>query len=164
MKRRVVVLGVGNPLYGDDGFGIAAVAAFGERYSFGPEVEVVDAGTEGLSLLGYVEDTTELVILDVVEGQGLTPGDRVEYDAAFLASGVPLKLSEHQVGVEEVLGLAAWRGRLPQRSVLIGVVASTLEFGLDCPSPLPPPCRRSSRGPPRSCASGECRPSRPPTC
>ena len=136
MKRRVVVLGVGNPLYGDDGFGIAAVAAFGERYPVGPDVEVVDAGTEGLALLGYVEDTTELVILDVVEGEGLTPGALVEYDAAYLASGVPLKLSQHQVGVEEVLGLAAWRGRLPERSVLIGVVAVNLAFGLGLSEPV----------------------------
>ena len=124
-----VVLGVGNPLYGDDGFGIAALSLFEQRFRCGDDVELIDGGTQGIALLGVIEDATELVILDVVQGESLTPGAFVEYDAARLASGVPLKLSEHQVGVEEVLGLAVWRERLPARSVLLGVVAGAHDFG-----------------------------------
>lgn len=142
MKRRVVVMGVGNPLYGDDGFGIAAVAEFDARYVVRSgavddvEVDVLDAGTEGLALLGHIEDATDLVILDVVEGGGRAPGQRVEYDAATLATGTPIKLSQHQVGVEEVLGLAVWRGRLPERSVLLGVVPHRLDFGVGLSEPV----------------------------
>ena len=130
LPRRVVILGVGNPLYGDDGFGIEAVARFLAEHVVGPEVEIIDGGTEGLGLLGYIEEATELIIIDVVEGGQGAPGQLVEFDAVTLASGSPLKLSQHQVGVEEVLGLAVWRGRLPVRSVLLGVVPQRLELGL----------------------------------
>lgn len=126
--RRAVVLGVGNPLYGDDGFGVEAAAAFARRYRTGPEVEVVDGGTEGLGLLGYIEEATELVLLDAVVAPG-PPGTIVEVDGADLARGMPMRLSEHQVGVEEVLSLAAWRGRLPARAVLLGVVPERLDLG-----------------------------------
>jgi hydrogenase maturation protease len=126
---KAVVLGIGNPLYGDDGFGLEALAELARSGSTGPEVELVDGGTEGLALLGCIEEATHLVILDVVEGDGLAAGQPVEYDAARLASGTPLKLSEHQVGVEEVLGLAVWRGRLPRHAVLLGVVPERLGMG-----------------------------------
>lgn len=127
-ERQVFILGVGNPLYRDDGFGVEAVAAFEQAFSTGPEVAVIDGGTEGLSLLGVIEEATELVLLDAVAGPG-APGSLVEMDGRELAGGTPLKLSEHQVGIEEVLGLAVWRGRLPERTVLVGVVARDLSFG-----------------------------------
>ncbi|HYF91277.1 MAG TPA: hydrogenase maturation protease [Symbiobacteriaceae bacterium] len=123
-----VVLGVGNPLYGDDGFGVEALDALAQRYRFGRAVCLVDGGTEGLGLLGLIEDASELIILDAVAGPG-HPGDCVEVAGDGLCGATPLSLSEHQVSIREVLGLAAWRGRLPQRTVLLGVVAERLDLG-----------------------------------
>ena len=128
-SRRVVVLGLGNPLYGDDGLGPEVVAELERRYTFGPEVELVDGGTAGLALLGYVEDTSHLLLIDAVLAPGKRAGDLVLDEGRELAAPGKMKLSEHQVEVAEVLGLAAWRGRLPERCELVGAVPGRLAAG-----------------------------------
>ena len=67
------VLGLGNVLMGDDGFGPTVVRAFGQRYDAGPEVEVVDLGTPGLDLTPWMSDAWHVVIVDTIKAQ-LPPG------------------------------------------------------------------------------------------
>ncbi len=47
MKNKVFVLGCGNPLFGDDGFGPAFIDYFNLHFKHrvGPNVEVIDMGT-----------------------------------------------------------------------------------------------------------------------
>ncbi|BAS26504.1 hydrogenase [Limnochorda pilosa] len=126
--RRALVMGLGNPLYGDDGFGVQAIAAFARRFRCEPSVAAVDGGTGGLDLLAYLEEASELVLLDAVRGPG-PPGTIVELSAGELARRGGTLLSQHQVGLEEALGLALWRGRLPARAMLVGVVPGWLQLG-----------------------------------
>lgn len=132
---RATLLGLGNPLYGDDGAGIEALRLFEARYRCPPGLEVVDGGTQGLPLLGIIEDVPALVIVDAVVGQA-EPGTVVELEAADLVGGSGLKLSEHQVDIREVLALAAWRRRLPVRLRLVGVVAGRLGPGVGLSEPV----------------------------
>lgn len=53
--QRVVVMGLGNLLWADEGFGIRVAERLYARYHWPEEVEIVDGGTQGLNLLGYVE-------------------------------------------------------------------------------------------------------------
>ena len=63
---RTYVLGVGNVLMGDDGFGPAVVRAFNERYSVGPDVEVIDLGTPGLDLTPWMVDSHHIVTVSTM--------------------------------------------------------------------------------------------------
>ena len=132
---RATLLGLGNPLYSDDGAGIEAIRLFEARYSYPPTLDVVDGGTRGLALLGVIEDAEALLIVDAVVGEA-EPGAMVELAEADLIGGSALKLSEHQVEIREVIALAAWRGRLPQRLRLIGVVAGRLDLGVGLSEPV----------------------------
>ncbi len=62
--ERIVVLGLGNILYGDEGFGVRVAERLYSRYAFPDNVEIVDAGTQGHPLLAFVERATRLLLLD----------------------------------------------------------------------------------------------------
>lgn len=132
----ILVLGIGNTLNRDEGVGVHALAALQAALeATAPEAPVafLDGGTLGLSLLPTVEDATHLLILDAVDAH-LPPGSVVELadDEIPLYSGV--KLSQHQVTFQEVLALAALRGRLPSHLHLIGVQPADLALGTELSS------------------------------
>jgi hydrogenase maturation protease len=114
------VLGIGNPIMGDDGIGITLLEAL---MAVGLErpVEFVDGGTIGMSLLPLVEDCGSLLILDAVAGDG-PPGTLVCLSGDQLPRLISAKLSAHQVGLLDVLTGARLRGTEPDRIAVVGLV------------------------------------------
>ena len=70
--RNIVVLGIGNVLWADEGFGVRCVEALQQRYDFAEHVQLVDGGTQGMALLSYVQEADALLILDAID-YGLPP-------------------------------------------------------------------------------------------
>jgi hydrogenase maturation protease len=129
MAKAVTVLGVGNLLCSDEGVGVHAVRALAERRREDfPGADFLDGGTLGLNLLPYIEEAESLLILDAVDG-GCMPGAILELDGDSIPRYAGIKLSEHQVTLQEVLGLARIRGRLPRRMLLIGMQPGELSTG-----------------------------------
>jgi hydrogenase maturation protease len=125
-----VVIGVGNPLMGDDGFGIVAIALVRERWGDTPSLVVVDGGTWGMNLLPLIEGARRLLIIDAID-RGLPPGSRIELDRAEIPRYLGLTLSPHQLDLREVLALAELRGTLPVETTAIGVQPDRIELSLD---------------------------------
>jgi hydrogenase maturation protease len=124
---RFLVLGIGNLLWADEGFGVRAVEEFQRRYAVPPEVLAMDGGTQGLGLLPYVQEAEHLIILDAVDF-GLEPGTLVEKrDAEVPAVLGSMAMSLHQVSFQDVLALCQLTGREPARLCLIGVQPVVLE-------------------------------------
>lgn len=126
---RAIVLGLGNILYGDEGFGVRVAEHLYTHYDFPEDVEIVDAGTQGHKLLTYVEQTDRLLLLDAVDFD-LVPGTMVHKDSA----GIPTYLSAHKVSVHqnsfsEVLALADLKDILPEEIHLIGMQPLDMSFG-----------------------------------
>jgi hydrogenase maturation protease len=67
------VVGLGNVLLGDDGFGPLVIERFRAEYECDPNVEVLDLGTPGLDLVPYLQDAALVVIVDAVNAAG-NPG------------------------------------------------------------------------------------------
>ena len=129
MAERITVLGVGNTLRMDEGVGVHAVRTLGQRHRGDmPEVDFLDGGTLGLNLLPYVEEAAALLILDAVDS-GSPPGTVIELSGNSIPKYSGIKLSEHQVTLQEVLGLALIRGHLPARMILIGIQPADLATG-----------------------------------
>ena len=119
--KRILVLGIGNLLWADEGFGVRAVESFNRSYIFPDSVVLMDGGTQGLLLLPYVQESTHLLIFDAVDF-GQAPGTLVlrrnEEVPAYLHSG---KMSLHQTGFQEVLLLSDLLGGRPAEMALVGL-------------------------------------------
>ena len=116
-----LVLGIGNVLWADEGFGIRAVEALNARYAFPDDVRLMDGGTQGIFLLPWVTSAGRLLIFDAVDF-GMEPGTlcKVKDDEVPRFMGAK-KVSMHQAGFQEVLSSATLSGALPGELVLIGV-------------------------------------------
>lgn len=123
----ILVLGIGNLLWADEGFGIRALEQLHAAWTFRPGVHLLDGGTQGLYLLPYVEGCRRLLILDAVD-YGLPPGTLkvVRDDAVPMFMGVK-KMSLHQTGFQEVLSVARLRGWNPDNVTLIGCQPEILD-------------------------------------
>lgn len=114
-----VVLGIGNPLLGDDGFGVEVARQLKDARELNG-VEVVDGGSQGLYLLPYLQGRTHIIVADAIAFGG-QPGEIVRLEAAQVPARLQVKMSEHQVGFNEVLALLKLLGETPQEFVFFGV-------------------------------------------
>jgi hydrogenase maturation protease len=116
------VLGIGNVLMGDDGFGPAVVRAFDAAYTVGPDVDVVDIGTPGLDLTPWLADVDRVIIVDTVKSSD-PPGTMRVYDKRdVIRHPPPVRVGPHDPGVKEALLMLEFAGRAPRELTLIGVV------------------------------------------
>ncbi len=123
----VLILGIGNILWADEGFGVRVVQALQQVYEFPPSVSLLDGGTQGLALMPYVQEADVLIILDAVDFQ-LQPGTLLELrDREVPAYLGAKKLSLHQISFQEVLALCQLLGNCPERLLLVGVQPEILE-------------------------------------
>lgn len=120
------VIGLGNPLMGDDGFGLAALARLRDEWDL-DDVELADGATWGMSLLPLIEDSDRIVLLDAIAA-GAKPGSLVVLERDRLPIYLRRKLSPHQVDLSDVLATAEWRGKLPAETVAIGVEPGSVEL------------------------------------
>lgn len=130
MSRPVVVLGLGNLLMGDDGVGVAALAALASDPRLPGGVQLLDGGTLGLSLLPYVRSAPDLILVDAVRGDG-PPGSLVRLEGEEVPGAVLERLSVHQVGVADLVAGARLLGGWPERIVLCGVVPESIELRVE---------------------------------
>lgn len=116
-----LILGIGNLLWADEGFGVRAVETLHERFRFPDSVCVMDGGTQGIFLLPWVRSARRLLIFDAIDF-GLSPGTLklIVGDDVPSYMGVK-KVSMHQAGFQEVLSSAQLSGDYPDDIALIGV-------------------------------------------
>ncbi len=133
---KTLILGVGNLLLSDEGFGVHFVRHLQAHYRFPDEVELFDAGTLGLMVTHKLEEAERVYIVDALAAPG-EPGEFRRYAKDdFLLKRIPVKLSPHQVGVQEMLLVSELRGCCPQEVHLLGVIPASLSPGAELSPPL----------------------------
>jgi hydrogenase maturation protease len=130
MGSGTLVLGIGNVLWADEGFGVRVVEALHAGWRFPGEVSFMDGGTQGLYLLPHVQQARRMLVFDAIDYH-LAPGMlQVVRDGdipAYLGVG---KMSLHQSSFQEVLSFAQLSGRAPEHAALVGVQPAVLaDFG-----------------------------------
>ena len=131
MAERIeaLVLGIGNVLWADEGFGVRAVEALHAAYAFPPGVVLQDGGTLGLSLYEPVASARRVLVFDAID-YGLAPGTLKVLRGDEVPAWGRTKLSPHQTGFNDVLALAAIKGCSPDAITVIGVQPVELsDFG-----------------------------------
>ena len=128
-RNQITILGIGNTLYTDEGLGVHALAALQEKYGMDQQVELVDGSTDGMSLLGPVEDTDYLIVIDAINA-GKDGGHIIELHGNDIPAYYGIKMSIHQLGFQEVLLASKLRERYPKNIVMIGMQPTSLELGI----------------------------------
>jgi hydrogenase maturation protease len=125
----IAVIGLGNVLLGDDGFGPTVVELLRAGWDLGDDVEVIDAGTPSLDLAGYLDGRERVILVDTVAADG-EPGELRGYRGEELAA-LPMKprTSPHDPAVQEALAIVDFAGNGPRDVVLVGTIPATTEVG-----------------------------------
>lgn len=123
-----LVLGIGNPLWGDEGLGLKALRRFEETGRVPAGAQTLDGGTQGMYLLPHVQAAQRLIIFDAVDF-GLTPGTLVDLrdDEVPRMMGAR-RLSLHQTSFQDVLAAAMLLDGGPTLLRLVGVQCRSLEI------------------------------------
>ncbi len=127
LEKNILVLGIGNLLWADEGFGVRALEAMNAKYEFPENVTLMDGGTQGLYLIPSVQESEILIVFDAID-YGLEPGTmKIICDEEVPSYMGAKKMSLHQTGFQEVLASAQFMGWKPERVVLIGVQPVEIE-------------------------------------
>jgi hydrogenase maturation protease len=110
-KPRILVLGVGNLLLGDEGVGIHVVRRL-QSEPLGENITVIDGGTGGYSLLGYFQDADLAVVVDAAL-DGNPPGTITRISPRY-ARNYPPTLVSHDVGLKDTLAALEILGQKPE--------------------------------------------------
>lgn len=123
------MLGLGNILNRDEGMGVHVLRSLEEHLGEIPDLELLDGGVMGLNLLQIVEACDYLLVLDAIN-TGSAPGTVTTLSRNEIPRFSGIKMSQHQVTFQEVLGLAEIRGKLPPHLHLVGAQPDDLSIGL----------------------------------
>ena len=126
----IALIGLGNILLKDEGVGVHAVNAIRGRYTFSPEVEIIDGGTLGLDLLHFFEGKDRILLIDAVDFRK-EPGYIGMLEDNAIPSSLFAKLSVHHIGLSDLLFAAQLKDLTPSKLCLIGIQPQSLEVGLE---------------------------------
>ncbi len=124
----ILVLGLGNTIMTDDGFGVRVVETLASRFRFHGDVSLLDGGTLGLDLLPHLEEIDKLLIIDALEMHA-PPGEVFRLEGEDVPRAFASKLSVHQMGVQDLLAVSELMGHLPPELVVWGVQPECIEMG-----------------------------------
>jgi hydrogenase maturation protease len=129
MAAQILILGVGNVLFGDDAVGVEIVRRLQEIIpdDVAGDVEIVDGGTSGLYLLPLLERRRRVILVDAVDFKA-APGGFIEASGDRIPRSICTKLSEHQVNVHEILSLLELLDAMPGQLELIGIQPGQQRF------------------------------------
>lgn len=126
---RTLVLGIGNVLWADEGFGVRAVEALHDAWALPSEVTLMDGGTQGLILLADVTSHPRVLVFDSIDF-GHAPGTLRVLRDREVPAWAGAKMSLHQQSFMELLSIADIQGRFPPQLTVIGVQPERLmDFG-----------------------------------
>jgi len=121
----VLVLGVGNVLLSDEGFGIRVIEKLQKWYAFPENVTVADGGVLGVHLMGVIAGADHLIVVDIIRNHG-RPGEFHRLAGDEIPGRIRAKNSLHQVDFLEALTLCQALDKVPE-TVIVGAEPEDLD-------------------------------------
>jgi hydrogenase maturation protease len=116
-KKKITVLGLGNILLEDEGFGVHFVRYIEEKYRFDENVKVVDGGTLAYKLLDIICSSDHVILVDAIKIDD-APGSLYRFNREEMELHMPPPTSAHEVEFTDVLYQADIMGELPETTFL----------------------------------------------
>ncbi len=132
------ILGIGNILLRDEGFGVHCIQRLQEDYLLPENLDVLDGGTAGIMMAPFIESVQTLYVIDTINLDHRPGTIRCFSDQDIRAGNIQGMLSPHQVGLLEILALCRLRERAPEWVELITIVPADLATGLGLSDVLRP--------------------------
>ncbi|MFN3406473.1 MAG: HyaD/HybD family hydrogenase maturation endopeptidase [Caldimicrobium sp.] len=130
MKKKILLLALGNQLLQDEGLGVKVLERLDKLYKFPPEVSLLDGGTGSFFLLPYLEEADCLLIIDAIEASE-KPGTIYFFDLNKLPESYLEKISLHEISFIDILNILKFKGKTFQEIYLVGIVPKSLNPGLE---------------------------------
>lgn len=118
-ETRILVLGVGNILYSDEGVGVRCVEQLEAEYDFSENVTLMDGGTLGSRLMDPIMQSDLLIVADAVLGDG-GPGSVYRLTGEDLRQSLSFRNSMHQTDLVDTLIYCELAGHRPD-AVVVGI-------------------------------------------
>lgn len=132
----IMILGVGNKLLTDEGFGIHVIEKLMKEYEFSQNVSVMDGGVLGIYLLGFISEADKLIVIDVIRNNG-KPGTMYRIENDDIPDRVRAKNSLHQVDFLETMTLCKYGLDKAPESVILGVEPLDIQtYSVELTSPV----------------------------
>ena len=122
--HKVLVLGIGNLLFGDEGFGPHMIHYMSQKYRFDSQsshVDFIDGGTLAHQLIPLITDYNDVLIVDCVSVEGSHVGDVFYFEFEEAIKQVTWQGSAHEVEMLQTLMMMKIFGDLPKITIL-GIV------------------------------------------
>ncbi len=132
----IKIIGVGNLLFGDEGFGVWFVQKYEKEFKekYGNKIDLIDAGTTTLPVVNEIGKVNHLFIIDAINPnkKEYLPGQIIEFekDAVFKGTKSKIKVTAHSGGVQEILATMELMNNLPEHIELIAVVPQSIDTGM----------------------------------
>ena len=126
----ITVLGIGNIILSDEGFGVRVVEHLQKNFKFPENVQLIDGGTLGIELTQFITGTKKLLIIDSIDGDK-PAGTTFEFVGDEIKKHFSEKISAHEVGIQDVLTMLELTGKTIPEVVVIGAQPFSLEAGVE---------------------------------
>lgn len=124
-RRKVLVAGIGNIFFGDDGFGVEVVRELSGRW-LPPSAKVMDVGIGGIHLAFELMDGYDAVVLVDAVQRGDEPGTVTVMEAEGLAGGLGM-IDAHGMDPETMLSMVSGLGAEVGRILVVGCEAADVD-------------------------------------
>ena len=126
----ITVLGIGNTILSDEGFGVRVVEFLQKNYTFPENVALIDGGTLGVELQHFIIGTKKLLIIDSIDG-GEVPGKIFHLRDEEILKHFTQKISAHEIGIQDILTMLEITDKKIPVVELIGVQPFSLDAGTE---------------------------------
>jgi len=110
---RTTILGLGNTLLRDEGFGVHFLKEMEKNYLFPENVKLVDGGTLGYGLLDTISSCDRMLVIDIIKSED-QPGSIYRFTQAEMELHLPTPTSAHEVEFFDVLMKTELMDELPE--------------------------------------------------
>lgn len=129
-KKRCIILGIGNILLKDEGFGVHFVRWFEQRWLVPGDVEIIDGGVLGYVLLEPMSRCEHMIIIDVIRTDD-APGSIYRFTREEMENRLPGPTTAHEVTFADVLCKAELMGECPDIVFLCVTPQAYHDMGLE---------------------------------
>jgi len=131
----ITVLGIGNTILSDEGFGVRVVEHLQKNFTFPENVGLIDGGTLGVELQHFIIGTQKLLIIDSIDG-GAESGKIFHLRDEEILNHFTQKISAHEIGIQDILTMLEITGKKIPCVELLGVQPYSLEAGTELTAPM----------------------------